>query len=255
METAITLDPVHGHQSQRGPMASAASLASQRATATTGLYLIAGLCLLDVALVLVRRHFGHMQNYHFIPWNLLLACVPYGVSLCVSMLRRAAPRHGWLVVPLYGPWLLFLPNAPYLLTDFVHLQDKLTIQVWYDTAMLATYAVTGYMLAIVSLALMHRPVRQALGWRVGWVFVVVSLFLAGLGVHLGRAQRFNSWDILAHTRPVVTAALDRLLHPLNHPHTMFDALYYLGLLLVGYGAFLALSRKETLLLILQGPTM
>ena len=162
------------------------------------------------------------------------------------------PCYAWLAVPLYVPWLLFLPNAPYLLTDFVHLRDKLTIQVWYDTAMLAAYAVSGYMLAIVSLALMHRPVRQALGWRAGWVFVVVSLFLTGLGVHLGRAQRFNSWDVLARTRPVVAAALDRVLHPLNHPHTMCDALYYTALLLVGYIAYLALSSKETRAAIVKG---
>src|SRR5579875_1694663 len=137
---ASTIDLVQTPVRRRPSAPPSIPRALHRAFVADGLHLITLLCLLDVALVLVRRHFGHMQNYHFIPWNLLLACVPYGVSLCVAMLRRAAPRHSWLVAPLYVPWLLFLPNAPYLLTDFVHLQDKLTIQVWYDTAMLATYA-------------------------------------------------------------------------------------------------------------------
>jgi uncharacterized membrane protein len=156
------------------------------------------------------------------------------------------------LLPFYGVWLLFLPNAPYLLTDFAHLQERTPLQLWYDSAMLATYAVTGYALAIVSLDLMHRPVRALLGWRVGWLFVFVTLFLAGIGVHLGRAQRYNSWDVLAHPHAVLTDFLDRLINPLKHPHTTFDALYYATILLVGYIAYMALRSKETRAIILTG---
>jgi uncharacterized membrane protein len=218
----------------------------------SGLYLVMLLLILDVVLVLVRRHFGHMQNYHFIPWNLFLALIPYGVSLCVALFYRAAPRLWWFLLPFYGLWLLFLPNAPYLLTDFAHLVNKTPRQIWYDTTMLSVYALTGYVLAIVSLGLMHRPVRDVLGWRAGWLFVVVTLYLTGVGVHLGRVQRFNSWDVLSQTRNLMAELLDRLIRPFDHPYTVFDGLYYAAILLVGYVAYEALRDKETRSLILQG---
>ncbi len=245
------------------PWRSAASPSAlctmHRVFVADGVYLIAVLLILDAALVLVRRHFGHMQGYYFIRWNLLLAMVPYWVSLCTSVLQRCVPRlrqllllRVLLLLPLYALWLLFLPNAPYLLTDFIHLEDKTTLQVWYDTIMLATYAVTGYALAIVSLAIMHRPVRALLGWRVGWLFTIVCCFLAGIGVHLGRAQRYNSWDALSRSKAVLADVLDRLVHLYDHPHTTSDGLYYGALLLVGYVAFLALSSTEIRAIILKG---
>lgn len=222
------------------------------------MYLIVLLLMIDSAFVLVRRHFGHMQNYHFIPWNLFLATVPYGVSLCTAAVHHALVRRGGLLahvgclLPLYAIWLLFLPNAPYLMTDFIHLEEKTPLQIWYDSTMLATYAVTGYALAIMSLAIMHRPVRALLGWRIGWLFTIVCCFLAGIGVHLGRVQRYNSWDALSQSKAVLADALDRLLHLYNHPHTTFDALYYGSLLFVGYLAFLALSSAETRAILLKG---
>ena len=243
---------------QQGPAGAAAIAApAHRGYVAPGLALITLLLLLDVALVLVRRHFGHMQNYHFIPWNLFLACVPYGVSLGVALLQRCWPRRRWLrplavvaLLPLYALWLLFLPNAPYLLTDVAHVENQTPLQLWYDSLMLGIYAVTGYALAIASLAIMQRPVRALLGWRGGWLFALVCCFLAGVGVHLGRAERYNSWDVLGQSRAVLADVADRLVHPYDHPHTMFDALSYAALLLLGYVAYLTLSSKDARALLL-----
>jgi len=102
------------------------------------------------------------------------------------------------------------------------------------------------------LAIMHRPVRAILGWRVGWLFAIVCCFLAGIGVHLGRAERYNSWDVLAQSKAVLADVLDRLFHLYNHPHTTFDGLHYGALLLVGYVAFLALGSKEARATIFKG---
>ena len=226
--------------------------ALHRACLANGVYLIAVLLLGDLALVLVRRHFGHMQNYHFIPWNLFLASVPYGVSLGTAFLYRFTGRHGWVLLPLYALWLVSLPNAPYLMTDFIHLEEKTPLQIWYDRTMLATYAVTGYVLAVVSLDLMHRPVRALLGWRLSWLFVIVSLYLAGVGVHLGRAQRYNSWDVVLHPKAVVMDALDRVFHPYNHVNTTFDALYYGAILLLGFVAYLTLRNRDARAIIIRG---
>jgi len=251
----------HTDASPQRPAAPPAAVPSRpdRGFVGTGFAVIVLLLILDVALVLVRRHFGHMQYYHFIPWNLFLACVPYGLSLCVALLyhyyprrRQLRPLSVLLLLPVYAGWLLFLPNAPYLLTDVAHVAAQTPLQLWYDSVMLGVYAVTGYTLAVASLAIMQRPVRALLGWRAGALFVILCSFLAGVGVHLGRAQRYNSWDVLKQSRTVLADAADRLTHPYNHPHTMFDGLSYAALLLLGYIAFVALSNKDARAIVLKG---
>jgi uncharacterized membrane protein len=241
------------HESNRDRRIAAELTASQtlhRVCVADGIYVIAFLFFLNFSLVVVRRHFGHMQSYDFIRLNLFLATLPYGLSLCTGLLYRVAPSRRWPIA-LYGPlllllyvlWLLFLPNAPYLLTDFTHLEDKTHLQVLYDTVMLGTYAVTGYALAAASLTIMQRPIRALLGKHGSWFFVIVCCFLAGIGVHLGRAQRFNSWDLFSQSTAVLGTVLDRVFHIYNHPHTLSDGLYYGTLLLVGYGVFRALGSK------------
>ncbi len=246
------IDLRHPDASRRRSAAAVTLRALHRVFVADGVYLITLLLVLDGALALFQGHIGQTQDYPFIPWNLFLACVPYGVSLCAVALHRRAPHRAWSLLPLYGLWLLFLPNAPYLLTDFIHLRDNATAQIWFDTTLLTTYALTGYMLAIVSLAIMHRLVRDILGWRVGWAFVFASLVLAGVGIHLGRVQRYNSWDVATHLRALLEDILVPLFHPFMHPHTAFDALRYTTILLVGYIAFLALRSKEARAIIVTG---
>ena len=52
----------------------------------------------------------------FFVWNLTLACIPVLFAAGFVAVRRRI----WLI-PLGLGWLAFLPNAPYLVTDLVHL--------------------------------------------------------------------------------------------------------------------------------------
>jgi uncharacterized membrane protein len=215
-----------------------------------GLYAIGLLFLLDAVLVGSRARVIHIWGYDFIWVNLILAAVPYGSSLCADLLFRLMPRRGrWiqflnvLLLPLFVFWLLFLPNAPYTLTDFRHLEHWTRLQIVYDTVMLGTYAVTGYALGIVSLIIMRRMVFAAFGGRAGRVFVLVCCFLSGIGVHLGRTLRYNSWDVFSQATAILGTVLDRLLHLYDHPYTLFDGLYYGVLLLVGYAVVVALGSQ------------
>ncbi len=141
------IDHCHTDADHRQSVAAGEVRALHRVFVADGVYLIALLLALDSVLALVQEHVGQTQDYASTPWNLFLACVPYGVSLCAAALHRRASRRAWLALPLFGLWLLFLPNAPYLLTDFIHLCDNATAQIWFDTTLLTTYALTGSMLS------------------------------------------------------------------------------------------------------------
>ena len=70
-------------------------------------------------------------------------------------------------------WFFFFPNAPYIITDFVHLDlDRPTGVMWIDLLTIASFAWTGLCLGYVSLCLMQEVVSARLGRVTGWLFVL-----------------------------------------------------------------------------------
>ena len=168
---------------------------SRRRLATI-LGLFAG-SLFCVALVLVRNvHTGNV-NFRYLIWNLFLAWIPFALSVFVYD-RWRRRRTGMLLLALGGLWLLFFPNAPYIATDFVHLQRSALVPYWYDAVTIAAFAWVGLMLGFASLYLMQTVVRQCRGVVAGWIFAVFAIGLCSLGIYLGRFLRLNSWDALEH---------------------------------------------------------
>ena len=106
-------------------------------------------------------------------------------------------RWIYVVIPVAAFfWLIFFPNAPYILTDFQHLAyTSGDLPVWYDVMMLIWFAFTGLLLGMVSLFLMQEIIRREFGRWIGWAFVAVVTSLTGAGVYVGRFLRWNSWDI------------------------------------------------------------
>jgi uncharacterized membrane protein len=169
---------------------------SSRRRLATILGLFAG-SLFCAALVLVRNvHTGNV-NFRYLIWNLFLAWIPFALAVFVYD-RWRRRRTGMLLLTLGGLWLLFFPNAPYIATDFVHLQRSSLVPYWYDAVTIAAFAWVGLMLGFASLYLMQTVVRQWRGVAAGWVFAVFAIGLCSLGIYLGRFLRLNSWDALEH---------------------------------------------------------
>src|SRR5215213_4740489 len=103
-----------------------------------------------VSLIIVRVHRTGSGYYIFLITNLVLASVPLGLS---TMLRIGSYwRVYWPVQLLISTlWLLFLPNAPYILTDILHLTRPSEAPAWYDLALLLSCAGTGLLLGYLSL--------------------------------------------------------------------------------------------------------
>lgn len=212
---------------------------ARSALALISLLAASALC---VALVEIRTYETGNSYYRFLIWNLFLAWVP--LLLAIAAYARARRRTDWVVAALLVPWLLFFPNAPYLLTDFVHLESdvvhqRLAAPVWYDALMLSAFAWTGVLLGFSSLLLVQTIVRWTLGARAAWAAVVVALGLGSVGVYVGRFVRLNSWDALLHP--------GRVLDLLQSQHTdaplrLPEALVALtAFLLVGYLAVYGVS--------------
>jgi uncharacterized membrane protein len=202
-------------------------------------YAIVGLLvaasLVCVALIAARSWYSHTYHYWFLLWNLVLAWVPFvfaAIAYVLAARRRAAL---WVVVVLAAlVWLAFFPNAPYILTDFLHLGSMGDIVPgWYDVLMLYWFAWTGLMLGIVSLYLMHEIVTGGLGEIAGWVFVILVAGLGSVGIYLGRFLRWNSWDLVRRPGPLANELLGRVTDPHAQPRILgFTALFALLFLFI-----------------------
>ncbi|MGO1165187.1 MAG: DUF1361 domain-containing protein [Janibacter sp.] len=191
--------------------------------------LVAG-TLLAAGLQGVRAERTGAPVFAFLSWNLFLAWIPYGLALAVVGLDRVrAP--GWLLVLPGLVWLLFLPNAPYILTDFIHLGAVPGAPVWFDALLIGAFAGTGLLLGLTSLYLVHHVVAARLGGVVGWVVAIGTLALSSIGIYLGRFPRFNSWDVLTNPDGLVQVVLHRLADPLGNPFLLtFAAAMTTGLI-------------------------
>jgi len=147
-------------------------------------------------------------------------------------------------VPVGAAWLLFFPNAPYLITDLFHLDTRPGVPLWYDLALILSCAWNGLMLAYASLSDMQRLVQQRLGSVIGWAFATLALLLSSFGIYLGRYLRFNSWDVLANPIALFYDILNRLLHPFTFPGTWGVTLVFGVFLLLGYGTVRLLGRAH-----------
>jgi uncharacterized membrane protein len=179
---------------------------------------LGGATALSLGLEVVRER-AYSDDFRFLLWNLVLAWVPLLLALVVYDGYR---RRGALLAlgPALVLWLLFLPNAPYIVTDFVHLSADSPAPLWYDGVELSAFAWTGMLLGFVSLYLVHAVLRHRLGTLTGWSVVLCVLALSSAGVYLGRVKRWNSWDLF--TQP--GAKIGDLYGHLGDPASLAKAL-------------------------------
>ncbi len=194
--------------------------------------LLTAASLMCVMLVVARMAYSSTSRYSGLVWNLMLAWIPFGLSYLAYVLA-------WWRLPLYVivpafalPWLIFFPNAPYILTDLQHLgQASGAVPAWYDVIMLIWFSWTGMLMGVVSLNMMQEIIRRRAGRTVGWIFALAVALLSSMGIYVGRFIRLNSWDILSHPGVAATNIFDWLGDP-SLRSVGFIALYTLFFIFV-----------------------
>jgi uncharacterized membrane protein len=153
--------------------------------------------LICVSLIAARMAFSGSGQHANLIWNLFLAWIPFVLAYLAYILSWRK-RLMYFAIPVFAfLWLIFFPNAPYILTDFQHLgQGSANVPIWYDVILLIWFSWTGMLIGVVSLNLMQEIIRRQFGRWAGWGFVIVVAGFTGVGIYLGRFVRLNSWDVL-----------------------------------------------------------
>ena len=164
---------------------------------------------------LITRVFQVLRiNLHWMTWNLFLAFIPLVLSV---WLFRTQARRSWFWWLGCLSFYAFLPNAPYMLTDVIHLIDDIRqIQsIWIITLVLIptyflviTAAFEAYVIALINLGYyLHRISKTQ------WIMRIelITHATCAVGIYWGRFLRFNSWDFITQPDGLLARGVEEIL--------------------------------------------
>ncbi len=156
---------------------------------------------------------GALENIRWMSWNLFLAFVPLALSFWLFRKQRERSWVWWLGFLVF---FTFLPNAPYVLTDVIHLIQEIrrVDSVWVITLIVipiyVLYILVGFEAYVLSLINLGYYLNQ-LGLR-RWILgaELLAHALSAVGIYLGRFLRFNSWDLITEPDALATGVVENL---------------------------------------------
>jgi uncharacterized membrane protein len=106
------------------------------------------------------------------------------------------------------PFIVILPNAPYILTDIVHFYDNVrnVNSVWSITlAIVPIYIIfigSGWLAYVCSLVNIDRYLIEYNLDRYTNIIELSLHLLCAIGIYIGRFIRFNSWSIITQPQQI-----------------------------------------------------
>lgn len=148
----------------------------------------------------------------WIIWNLFLAFIPLALSFWLYRRKTKVRSLLWWVA--FVVFLAFLPNAPYLLTDVIHLirATRMGYSVWIIVLIfipLHLFAIlAGFQAYVISVMNQSSYLKRiGAGKFIVWSELITHA-LCAIGVYMGRFLRFNSWDLATDPGNVLLVTLD-----------------------------------------------
>lgn len=153
------------------------------------------LSLIAVLLVICRLILPNHRSLGFLIYNLFLAFIPLIISTYIRYYSSKKTKISNLICGII--WLIFFPNAPYILTDGLHVIGPSSAFFFIDVVIWIYILLIAFWIALLSLddieTILLKQVKNRL-----FVHVVVAFitFISAYGIYLGRDLRLNSWDIV-----------------------------------------------------------
>lgn len=192
---------------------------------------------LCVSLSIFRIVYSARLTHAYLIWNLFLAWMPIIFALLAWKYKESKIK----LLGFSAAWLLFLPNAPYLVTDLVHLSARPPVPFWFDAVLFQSFICVGLLLTFLSLDWMQNLVTHLYNPRISWLFILFVIGLSGFGIYLGRVQRWNSWDLLFSPINLMSDIGQHFLPPRRRTAGLYSILYA-AFLLISYTLFYVLTH-------------
>ena len=145
------------------------------------------------------------QSSDRIVWNLFLAFIP--LTLSFYLFRGSATRNlfWWTILLVF---VAFLPNAPYILTDSIHIIElSQNYPSWAIILILIPqyllFITTGFEAYVISLTKLDNYLANLVAKQYLILVKAIAHCLCVIGIYLGRFERFNSWDLVSRPLKVI----------------------------------------------------
>ncbi|ETA81121.1 DUF1361 domain-containing protein [Youngiibacter fragilis] len=163
----------------------------------------------------------------YLVWNIGLALVPYFSSLILS--KNDTVYYSKVLFPFFIlVWLLFYPNAMYMVTDFIHfslqtfykasaqgtslfgmkVEYVLDLSLWISFALTVCAVFYGVASGYMSITRVEKAIFKEKPASGRVVFIMAVSLLTGFAIYIGRFLRFNSWDIIKDPLAILSFVKD-----------------------------------------------
>lgn len=149
------------------------------------------------------------QSTTRIVWNLFLAFIPLTLSFYLFRLSASRNFAWWAILLVF---IAFLPNAPYILTDSIHI-----IELWQNypswaialvlIPQYALFIIAGFEAYVIALTKLEEYSANLFSRKFSLLVRAIVHGLCAIGIYLGRFERFNSWDLLTQPKQVIITTL------------------------------------------------
>ena len=140
-----------------------------------------------------------LSHSRWMGWNLMLAFVPLLLGALLFRPGRRRKVTWWVGLCVF---IAFLPNAPYVMSDLVHLPadvraaPSMKVVVFGLLPLYSAYILAGMEAYVLSVSLLRRYLRSIGQVRLYLPADVLAPLAAAVGIFFGRVYRLNSWDPL-----------------------------------------------------------
>lgn len=161
---------------------------------------------IGVLLIFLRVVLPVDKSFLFLFWNLFLAAIPLFIS--IVLLHYTKEKKLYQIILFLIIWMMFFPNAPYMLTDYRHLQGSYGLTFVIDFITILYFALIAFCMAVISLNDIRQILSAYMNRNLLMLVIIVICLLSGFGVFIGRDMRFNSWDLISRPKEVISESVN-----------------------------------------------
>jgi len=203
---------------------------------------ITSLLILAVVLNILRVLFFSNTAFLYILWNIFLAFIPFIISSILVLRTNKNNISKIFFVAGLILWFLFLPNAPYVITDFIHLGRIHAVPIMFDIFVLFTSAWVSLLMGLYSLVNIEKIFLLRFTKKVTNIVMVLIILFASFGMYLGRYLRFNSWDFFVSHNYLITSIMKIVKEPNSNENMYaYTSLFFIFI----YISFISFKSTKT----------